>query len=371
MAPDDILNASFFFFTFALVITAVVSPFLIVVLRKLNISRRDERDFSTVISSRKGKVGTPIMGGLAIIFSVVLITILFNWHRATTYVPIGAFVLAALLGGIDDLLNIFGPRDRRVRTLGMVWNLIRVHKNVLVRIGHFVLLPWHAYKRLFYLLGSHPGRGVQAHEKFLVQLIIGFIVAGWLYFKLEWTSIWFPWFGAVDLGFFIIPFIIFVVVFMTNAVNITDGIDGLAAGTLAISFGAYFIIALQQGKIEISYLIATIIGALAGYLIFNINPALYQMGDVASLGMGVLIATVAFALNRESLLPVIGFIFVVEILSVIVQTAWRILFGRRILKMAPIHHHLEHIGWNESRIVMYAWTIAGIMAMVGVWMSIQ
>ena len=371
MSSLNILNDSFFFFIVSLAITAVISPFLIAVLKKFNISRRDERDFSTVISARKGKVGTPVMGGLAMIISVSLITLFFNWHRATTYVPLGAFILAALLGGIDDVLNIFGWRDRRVRTLGTVLRLARIHKSVFARIAYIVFLPWHAYKRFFYLLGSHPGKGVQAHEKIIVQLAIGFIVAGWLFKKLAWTSLWLPWFGSLDVGIFVIPFIVLAVVLMTNAVNITDGIDGLAAGTLAISYGAYFIIALQQGKPEISFLIATVMGALAGYLLFNIHPALYQMGDVASLGMGVLLATIAFALNREILLPLVGFIFMVELASVVFQTAWRVLFGRRFFKMSPLHHHLEFIGWNESRIVMYAWTIAGIMAVTGVWLSFQ
>ncbi len=367
----SILHRSFLFFIIALCITAAVSPFLISLLKRFGIHRKDERDFSSVIESRKLKAGTPIMGGLAIILAVVVVTLLFNWHRAATYVPLGAFILSALIGGIDDLLNIFGFRERRVRTLEMVWRLARVHRNIIMRLWYFVLLPWYGYKRFFYLLGSHPGKGVQAHEKIIVQLLIGLIVAGWLYFKLGWTSVWIPWYGSLDLGFLVIPFIIFVVVFMTNAVNITDGIDGLAAGTLAIAYSAYFVIALQQGQTEISYLIATVIGALAGYLLFNIHPAQYQMGDVASLGMGVLLATLAFTLNREILLPIIGFVFVAETVSVLFQIAWRVLFGKRFFKMSPVHHHFEYIGWSESRIVMYAWTLAGIAAIIGVWLSIQ
>jgi len=371
MIISEIIHRSFLFFLLAISITAAVSPVLIAILKKLRIKREDSRDFSTVISTRKSKAGTPIMGGIAIIISVVAITLIFNWHRATTYVPIGAFVLSALLGGIDDLLNIFGGRERRIRTLEMILRLSRVHKSKIMRVWYLICLPWYAYKRLFYLLGSHPGRGVHAHEKILVQLVIGLIVAGWLYFKLGWTTLWLPWIGGVELGAFIIPFIILAVIAMTNAVNITDGIDGLAAGTLGIAYGAYFVISLMQGKAEISFLIATVIGALAGYLLFNISPALYQMGDVASLGMGVLLATVAFTLNREVLLPVIGLIFALEIVSVIFQTLWRIFFGRRLLKMAPLHHHLEISGWTESKIVMYAWVAAGISAIIGIWLSIQ
>jgi len=158
---------------------------------------------------------------------------------------------------------------------------------------------------------------------------------------------------------------------MANAVNITDGIDGLSAGTLLIAYGAFFGIALQQGSRDISLLLAAIIGALSGYLLFNIKPAKYQMGDVASLGMGVVLAAIAFALDRAILLPIIGMIFIVEIFSVIAQTSWKVLFGRRLIKMAPLHHHLELIGKEESSIVMYAWTVAGIFAIIGIWLSFQ
>ena len=117
------------------------------------------------------------------------------------------------------------------------------------------------------------------------------------------------------------------------------------------------------------FLLATIIGSLMGYLMFNIKPAKYQMGDVASLGLGVVLAAIAFALDRATLLPVIGAIFFIEIGAVLLQTFWKILFGRRLLAMAPLHHHLEIKGWSEARIVMYAWTFGGLFAILGIWLS--
>jgi len=369
--PEQIIEQSFHFLLAAFLITVVCSPPLIVLLKKLGVVRKNARDFSSLISTRQSKTGTPVFGGIIIVAVVSILTVLFNWHRETTFVPIGVLWLSALLGGADDLLNIFYTKERHPRTLGRIVRLIKVHKNFGSRIWYLVSLPWQAYKRFFYMLGSHPGTGVQAHEKVIVQAVIGVIVAGWLSLKLDWTELWIPWLGHVDLGLFIIPVIVFLVMLMANAVNITDGIDGLSAGTLIIAYGAFLAIAFQQGSKDISLLIITIIGTLSGYLMFNIKPAKYQMGDVASLGMGVVLAAISFALDRAILLPIIGMIFIVEIFSVIAQTGWKVLFGRRLLKMAPLHHHLEIIGKEESSIVMFAWTLAAIFAVIGVWLSFQ
>src|SRR3989344_2817607 len=149
----------FFFFAVSFLATIFVSPFFIVLLRSLGIVRKGERDLSTLIGDRKDKVGTPLMGGLIIVLIVALMAILFNWDRATTYVPIGVFLLSAVLGGTDDLLNIFFKKTRPVRTLGRIMRLIKTHQNPLKRIEYALMLPWHAYKRFFYLLGSHPGHG--------------------------------------------------------------------------------------------------------------------------------------------------------------------------------------------------------------------
>lgn len=368
---EEIINKSFYFFAGAFFFSVVLSPALIILLRKLKIVRRDARDFSSIIRQRRGKVGTPVFGGIIIVVAVTVLTLLFNWHRETTFVPLGVLWLAALLGGADDIMNIFYTKERHPRTLGRILRLIKIHRDVKYRMWYLISFPWQAYKRFFYLLGSHPGKGVQAHEKIIIQLIIGGIISWWLSFKLGWTELWLPWLGHIDLGLFIIPVILFLVIFMANAVNITDGIDGLSAGTLIIAYGAFFLIALAQGSMDISLLIATTIGALTGYLLFNIKPAKYQMGDVSSLGMGVLLAAIAFALDRPILLPVIGLVFIAEITSVILQTGWKIILGKRLLKMAPLHHHLEIIGREESSIVMYAWAMAGLFAMFGVWLGFR
>ena len=366
MVSADII---FLFFLGAFAFVVIFSPFLIAALKLLGIVRKTDRDFSSLIEARKAKQGTPIMGGIAIVLAIVIITMLFNWQRETTYVPIGVLLLAALLGGADDLLNVFYRTPRHTRTLGRVIRLIRIHKSIPMRVWYVLTFPWQLYKRFFYLLGSHPGSGIQAHEKILVQLIMGVAIAWWLSFKLGWTELWLPWVGSFDLGLWMVPIIIFLVMFMANAVNITDGIDGLSAGTLLIAFGAYFLIALQHESKDMIFLIATAGGALAGYLLFNIAPARYQMGDVASLGMGILLTAIAFALDRVILLPLIGIIFFLETGSVLMQTGWRVLVGKRFFAMAPLHHHLEMRGWSEARIVMYAWITGLLFALLALWIS--
>ena len=368
---EEIIEKSFYFFAAAFLVTIILSPPLIVLLKKLGIVRHHERDFASIIETRKSKTGTPILAGILIIAVISAITILFNWQRETTFVPLGVLWLAALLGGADDLLNIFYTKERHPRTLGRIMRLIKVHRDFGMRIWYALTLPWQAYKRFFYLLGSHPGRGVQAHEKIIIQLIIGAIIAWWLSFKLNWTELWLPWIGTIDLGLWIIPVILFLVIFMANAVNITDGIDGLSAGTLIIAYSAFFMVALQQKSLDLSLLIATIIGALCGYLLFNIKPAKYQMGDVSSLGMGILLTAIAFALDRPILLLLVGMIFIVEISSVILQVASKVIFGVRLFKMAPLHHHLEMTGKDESSIVMYAWTFTALFSSVAIWLSFQ
>ena len=368
---EEIIAKSFYFFTGAFLLAVIASPSLISFLKKFGIVRKDDRDFSSLIKTRRSKAGTPVFGGIIIVAVITLFTVLFNWHRETTFVPLGVLWLAAILGGADDLLNIFYTKERHPRTLGRIIRFIKIHKELKFRVWYVISFPWQAYKRLFYLLGSHPGHGVQAHEKIIIQLVIGGIIAWWMSFKLDWTELWVPWLGHIDLGLLIIPVILFIVILMANAVNITDGIDGLSAGTLIIAYGAFFPIALQQGSMDISLLIATIIGALGGYLLFNIKPAKYQMGDVASLGMGVLLVAIAFALDRPILLLIIGMIFILEISSVILQTSWKVLLGKRLLKMSPLHHHLEIIGKEETSIVMYAWAFASIFAIIGVWLSFQ
>ncbi|MEK7681068.1 MAG: phospho-N-acetylmuramoyl-pentapeptide-transferase [Patescibacteria group bacterium] len=346
------------------------APLLTKFLYKYNITRRAEYDF-TLHGERKCKIGTPIMGGLLVILTVTAVTIFFNWNRENTYVPIGVMGISAILGATDDLLNIFGKK-RRERKISQIFKLIKVHKRWYTKLWHIITLPWEFYRRAVSIFGSHPGKGIQVHEKLLFQLAAGMVTAWWIYYKLgqHWHSLWIPFDGQAFAGWWIIPIVIFFVMFTANAVNIADGLDGLAGGALISTFTGLMAISWTMGRTSFTLLNATVVGALIAYTYFNVKPARFQMGDVGSLGLGALLAINAIAINRTLLIPFLGFIFFVEIISVIFQVFFRRVFGRRLLKMAPLHHHFEFRGWSEEKIVMRFWLVHSFFVIAAVWMSI-
>ena len=344
------------------------APALTKFLYRFNITRQSEFDVTKSINQKKG---TPIMGGLLVIVTVTLVTYFFNWDRRFTWVPIGVMLLAALLGGIDDVLHIYGHR-RRNRKLKQVLKLIRVHKDWKQRLWLLITLPWSVFKRASLWLGSHPGKGVHVHEKLLLQFAAGAITAWWVYFKLgeHWRNIYIPFDGFVNIDWWLIPLIIFFVMFTANAVNFADGMDGLAGGSLVTTFAALTLLSWLEGYDQIALLNATTAGALITYTYFNIKPARFQMGDVGSLGLGALLAINAIVMNRMLLIPLFGFIFYIEILSVIIQIAGRYTIGRRIFKMAPLHHHFELRGWSEEKTVMRFWVVHAVGVLLGLWIAL-
>jgi len=370
MLSNELLRTSLIFLIASCGVAFLWAPILTKILYKYNITRRNEFDF-TLKGDKQNKVGTPIMGGLLVIITVMVITMLFNWSRKYTYVPIGVMTIAALLGAVDDLLNIFGNK-RRLRTLHQTLTLIKVHKLWYVRLWYIITLPWAFFKRLTSMFGSAPGRGIQVHEKLIFQFLAGAVAAWWVYTKLgdTWHSLWVPFYGQIAVGWWIIPIIIFFVMFTANAVNFADGLDGLAGGSLIITFSALTLISWLDGRVAFTPLNATIVGALLAYTYFNIKPARFQMGDVGSLGLGALLAINAISINRTILIPFFGFIFYLEIFSVIAQVLFRRLLGRRLFKMAPLHHHYEFKGWSEEKIVMRFWIMHAVVAIIGVWLAL-
>ena len=348
----------------------VLSLPIINILYKYKIVREIDVDFSTLIEARKLKVGTPIMGGLIVVLAVLIINLIFNFNGSTK-VPLLVFTISALLGAFDDVLNIYG-RKRPVKKISRILTLIRVHANPLMRIYYILTLPWAAYKRLFFMLGSNPGKGIQAHEKIIVQLVSGLIVAIWVYYLAGFPTpgfLWLPFLGGIDIGWLMIPFAIFTVVSMANAVNIADGMDGLSAGLLLSSYGAFLAVSVLLGDVPAAILCASVMGALVAYLYFNIPPARFQMGDVGSLALGALLAAIAFAIQRPVLLIPVCAVFIAEIATTLIQGIARRTIGRRIFRMAPLHHHYELMGWKEEKVVMRFWLMGGICAAVGIWLS--
>lgn len=347
------------------------APLLTKMLYRFSLTRRNEYDATLAMGARKSKYGVPIMGGLLVILTVAVLTLLFNWDRKFTWVPIGVMLLSAVLGGVDDVLNIYGQK-RRSRKLDQVLRLIRVHKKWKMRLWYLVTLPWSIFKRSSVWLSRHPGKGVHVHEKLLLQFAAGAVTAWWVFFKLgeSWKEIWIPLLGYINIGWWIIPLIILFVMLTANAVNVADGMDGLAGGALIITFSTLTFLSWIEGFQEIAILNSVTAGALIAYTYFNIKPARFQMGDVGSLGLGSLLAINTIVINKMILLPFLGFIFYLEVASVIIQVFGRHFLRKRIFQMAPIHHHFELRGWNEEKTVMRFWIIHAGFVLLGLWIAL-
>jgi phospho-N-acetylmuramoyl-pentapeptide-transferase len=277
------------------------------------------------------KMGTPTMGGVMIILPVAMLTILLNAGTLIGVNVLGRSVIVPLmvmggygaLGAIDDWEGIRGPRR---------------------------------------------GVGMRARTKFLVQVIFAIGVAWALKYLLDVPELfWFAWPGIISLGPLYIPIAVFIIVGMSNAVNLTDGLDGLAGLITATAFAAFGGIALLQNQIFLARFCFTIVGSLFGFLWFNVHPAALFMGDTGSLALGATLGVVALMTGRWLLLPIIAFIPVSEALSVMLQVGYfKMTKGKRLFKMAPIHHHFELLGWSETQVVQRFWLVGLVFAMLGI-----
>jgi len=349
----------------------LMAPFFIRFLLHFKIIKGAKVELST-LGSHTHKINTPTMGGILVIVTIALITYLFDWSRSFTYVPIGVMLISALLGAVDDIMNVYGA-ERRSRKLSHVLTLIKVHNNFKMRVWYVITLPWTAFKRLSVWFGSRTGKGIFVHEKLILQFIAGTITAYWIYDKLgpAWHFIYFPFDLAWNAGWFIVPIVVFIVMFTANAVNIADGMDGLAGGMLTITFSALTFLSWINGFGEIAILNAIAIGALIAYTYFNIKPARFIMGDVGSLGLGALLAVNALAIGEIGSLFFLGFMFYIEAFSVVIQILSRYVFGRKVFKMAPLHHHFELMGWSEEKTVMRFWVIHFLFVVFGFWLALH
>lgn len=273
------------------------------------------------LHAAKHKRNIPTMGGVPFIIAVALITLLLNWSRGQTYLPVFFLVAAGLVGLFDDYLNI-----------------------------------------------RSEGKGIAGMRgKIKFGLILGIAVLGALYFffKLDWTTIHIPAVGNFDIGWLYIPLFVGVVVSAANAVNITDGEDGLAGGLLSTAFGVYTVIAYFQGNFGIAGFCAAMVGALLTYTWFNIYPARFFMGDSGSFAFGTTLGVIAMLTNTVFVLPIIAAVFVIDGGSSALQIVSKKLFKRKIFLSAPLHHHLEAIGWPETKVTMRLWVIGTAMGVLG------
>lgn len=276
------------------------------------------------LSTRKRNV--PTMAGLIVIISVAIITLLFNLDRTQTWLPLAALLGGALVGLIDDIINV------RSDGTGVA--------------------------------------GLRAPIKFAMITIVAAIGAWFFYDKLGYTSIHIPFLSEVTLGWWLIPLFILVVVSTSNAVNISDGLDGLAGGLLTSAFGAFGVIAALQGNFGIAAFCFTIVGALLSYVWFNIPPARFFMGDVGSFAFGTALGVVAMLTNTLFLLPLIALVFVIEAGSSVIQILSKKIFHRKVFISAPIHHHLQAVGWEKTRVTMRFWVIGQVCAAIGILLAL-
>lgn len=315
-------------FVIALIWTPIFTDFLYKnkLGKKIRNSGLDAQKAPIYYQLHKGKENTPTMGGLLIWVTTAVITVLFNLSRAGTWLPLFALVGTGIIGAIDDLLNIRG-------------------------------------------IGPNRG-GLAFRYKFFLYLAIAAVGAWWFYFKLGWDIFHVPGLGNIFLGWWYIPLFIAVIIFMAFSVNQTDGLDGLAGGTLAVAYGAYGFIALADGKVALAAFCGTVVGALLAFLWFNVFPARFFMGDTGSMALGATLGIIAFLTNQVAVLPIIGFVFFLEALSTIIQMISKRIFHKKVFLSAPIHHHLEALGWPESKVTMRFWIISAAMAVIGLMIAL-
>jgi phospho-N-acetylmuramoyl-pentapeptide-transferase len=299
---------------------------LITLLRRWRIGKQIKIDGPT---SHQVKMGTPTMGGLMMIVPVLVITVVLNVANLlgqtligrSILVPMGVMLAYGVLGALDDLTGV-----RRVAT------------------------------------------GMLARHKFVWQTLFAAITAFVLHFALDLRSVAMPGIPEkIDIGVWYVPIAMFIIVGCSNAVNLTDGLDGLAGLLSTLAFAAYGVIAYLQGQTWLVAFDFTVVGGVLAFLWYNAYPAQLFMGDTGSLALGATLGVVALMTGQWLLLPVIGFMFVAEALSVVLQVAFfKATGGKRLFKMAPLHHHFELLGWSETQVAQRFWLVGILTAMLGI-----
>jgi phospho-N-acetylmuramoyl-pentapeptide-transferase len=308
-------------------ISVLLSPIFIPFLRRLKFGQSIREEGP---KSHQKKTGTPTMGGVMILLSISVTTLVMtNKFSSTPSVEIFLLLLVTigygLLGFLDDFIKVVMKRN-----LGLT-SRQKLVGQLIIAIIFFIIIIQHDFSTVV----NVPGTDL-----------------------------------SYDLGWFYIIFLVFMLVGGSNAVNLTDGLDGLLAGTAAISFGAFAVLAWNQSQYDVAIFSVAVVGAVLGFLVFNAHPAKVFMGDTGSLALGGAIAAIAILTKLEILLVIIGGIFVLETLSVIIQVISFKTTGKRVFKMSPLHHHYELVGWSEWRVVVTFWTVGLLFAIIGIYIEV-
>lgn len=280
----------------------------------------------TKLHAHKFKRDFPTMAGLVGVIAVSVVTWIFNLDRGQTWLPLAGFLGGALVGMIDDAINIFGS--------------------------------------------GKGAAGLRGPVKFFLISAVGLFLGWFFAVKLGWTAMLVPFIGNIEIGVIgMILIFAFAVVATSNAVNITDGLDGLSGGLAMMAYGAFGVIAMYQGNMLLFGFCMTVIGWLLSYIWFNVPPARFMMGDTGSFALGAGLGVVAMMTNSFLLLPIICLPAVIETASSLIQLIWKKVFHKKLFISAPLHHHLEAKGWGEAKIVMRFWILSGVCAIIGIFIA--
>nr|WP_274363325.1 MULTISPECIES: phospho-N-acetylmuramoyl-pentapeptide-transferase [unclassified Paenibacillus] len=315
------LNPILFTMGVSFALAVILGPLFIPVLRRMKFGQQIREEGP---KGHQKKAGTPTMGGIIILIALTLSFMRFSMRSPEFYILLIASLGFGLIGFLDDYIKI-------------------------------------AFKRSL---------GLTAKQKLFGQLLFSVVICVMLFMNGHNTDLTIPGTQlAIPLGWLYYPFIILLMLGMSNAVNFTDGLDGLLSGTSAVAFGAFAVIAMIHTEHESAFFSAAMIGAVLGFLVFNAHPAKVFMGDTGSLGIGGGITAVAILTKTELLLLLIGGVFVIEVLSVIIQVVSFKTRGKRVFKMSPIHHHFELTGWSEWRVVVTFWLAGVVLAGLGIYIN--
>ncbi|GED13060.1 phospho-N-acetylmuramoyl-pentapeptide-transferase [Aneurinibacillus migulanus] len=317
-----LVRVLFFSIAAAFLIAVLLAPLFIPILRRLKFGQAIREEGP---KGHQKKAGTPTMGGIIILLALTFTVIKFANQSVEIFLLLFITLGYGLIGFLDDFIKIVMKRNL----------------------------------------------GLTAKQKLFGQLVIGAVFYYVLIRNGYDTTISIPgihW--SIDMGWLYLPLVLIMTIGASNAVNLTDGLDGLLAGTSAIAFSAYAVIAWMSSQMNIAIFAAAVVGAVLGFLVFNAHPAKVFMGDTGSLALGGAIAGIAILTKTEILLIIIGGVFVMEALSVIIQVLSYKTRKKRVFRMSPLHHHYELGGWSEWRVVVTFWFAGLICASLGVYIGV-
>lgn len=320
------------------ILTLTLTPIYLNIAKKFSLGKKIRTEAmsgekATIFNEMHAKkTGTFTMGGV-LMWGSVLIIILFSrlmsfsglvehslLQRGEVYLPLFTLITVGILGAVDDFINI--------RQVG-------------------------------------GKKGIDARPKMIFLLIFAALGAWWFFYKLGANTIHLPSIGDIPIGMWYIPLFILVIVSTANAVNITDGLDGLAGGLLILAYTAFGVIAFAKGHLILAIFCGLMVGSLMAFLWNNVPPARFYMGDTGSLAYGATLGVIAMMIDSLAVLVIVGGIFIVEVLSVILQLSSKKWLKKKIFLIAPLHHHFEKKGWGEAKITMRFWIIGAMLAVAG------